>query len=47
MKTIRMDFSNTWWTSEGFTVDYFLRCFPYLRPHYQFILDRDDPELVF
>ncbi len=47
MKTIRMDFSNTWWTPEGFTVDYFLRCFPYLRPHYQFVLDRDDPELVF
>ena len=47
MKTIRMDFSNMWGHSDAFTVEYFLRCFPYLRPHYQFVLDRQNPEFVF
>ena len=47
MKTIRMDFSNMWGPSDHFTVEYFLKCFPYLRPHYHFVIDRADPEFVF
>ena len=47
MKTIRMDFSNMWGPSNAFGVEYFLRCFPYLRSDYHFVLDRDDPEFVF
>ena len=47
MKTISMDFSNMWGPSDAFTVEYFLKCFPYLRPHYRFVLDRQAPDFVF
>jgi alpha(1,3/1,4) fucosyltransferase len=47
MKTIRMDFANMWGPTAAFTVEYFLTCFPYLRPHYNFVLDRQEPEFVF
>ncbi|HZT77434.1 MAG TPA: glycosyltransferase family 10 [Vicinamibacterales bacterium] len=47
MKTIAIDFSNMWGAVETFTVDYFLRCFPYLRPHYRFVLERERPDVVF
>jgi len=47
MKTISIDFSNMWGPSEAFTVDYFLKCFPYLRPHYRFVLDRRAPDFMF
>lgn len=47
MKTISMDFSNMWGPSDAFTIEYFLKCFPYLRLHYHFVLDRHDPQFVF
>ena len=47
MKTISIDFSNMWGASHTFTVEYFLKCFPYLRPHYDFVLDRHDPDFMF
>jgi hypothetical protein len=47
MKTVTLDFSNMWGPAEAFTVEYFLKCFPYLRSHYDFALDRRDPDFVF
>ena len=47
MKTISIDFSNMWGASHTFTVEYFLKCFPYLRLHYDFVLDRQDPDVMF
>src|SRR5262249_24565047 len=47
MKTISIGFSNMWGALETFTTEYFLKCFPYLRPYYDFVLDPDDPDFVF
>lgn len=47
MKTIAIDFSNMWGATETFTPAHFLKCFPYLQSHYDFVLDRDDPDFVF
>ena len=46
MKTCTLGFSNMWGRWEAFTVEYFLKCFPYLAPHYHFVLDQHDPEFM-
>jgi hypothetical protein len=51
MKKIFLGFSNMWGASEAFTESYFLKCFPYLAPHYQFNiaprLSKRNPDFVF
>jgi hypothetical protein len=47
MKTVTIGFSNMWGPAEAFTVEYFLKCFPYLRSDYDFVLERRDPDFMF
>lgn len=47
MKTIRLAYANMWGRVEAFNAAYMYKMFPYLAPHYTFVLDSSYPQLAF
>lgn len=46
MRTVKIAYSNMWGPSDAFPANYIIDCFPFLSPHYEFVLS-DRPELAF